>query len=132
MVAINRVNGRAPYFHSRGSVRESARKTRAHAYIQRRASFRRGIPPFISSVPPTIRERRVRDDAKDEGRRGTHRTRDSPVRGRVILRHQCPFTGFMELLRLATGLSSGGEIPDTPSGSILSKGMRFGKDRENS
>lgn len=49
------------------SAKVPARLARTHTHA--RASLRRGIPPFISSVPPTIRERRVQDDAKDEGRR---------------------------------------------------------------
>lgn len=92
MVAINRVNGRAPYFHSRGSVRESARKTRAHAYTRACISLKRNSSLYFIG-PDDERgafrmTRRTKDD--DEGGRTSH----APVRGQVILRPLVPVHGL--------------------------------------
>lgn len=92
MVAINRVNGRAPYFHSRGSVRESARKTRAHAYTRACISLKRNSSLYFLG-PADERgafrmTRRTKDD--DEGGRTSH----APVRGQVILRPLVPVHGL--------------------------------------
>lgn len=92
MVVINRVNGRALYFHSR-EIHISAR---IHAYA--RLSEGEFLPLFPRSHRRS--ERGAFRMTKDEGRR---RTKENA-------HHQCPFAGFMELLRLVTGLSSGGEI----------------------
>jgi len=85
MVAINRKRTRALRFHSRESPQSRARTCTSVPHLSLSPpslslslslflSLRRGMPPFISSAYPPHRrfvppERRVRDDAKDEGRR---------------------------------------------------------------